>query len=292
MVTINPVEVLLWTFRRNEEDVINLYDTLSSLMEISTGANMLNFGYWNDNTSEPYQAQLNLCKKIGEIGEFESAKYILDVGSGFSEPARIWQSKYPGLRIACSNINSSQLRFARDLIARQCNSDSHAKTSIDLVNCTSTMIPFARGSFDRVVALESAQHFRPLAGFVKESRRVLKDKGLLVVAIPIISKSIKPDIFKLGILSFTWSSEHYKFDTIKKSVVNNGFDIIETQFIGAEVFAPLAKYYVKNRESLKRKILQKYPRYVETLLFKSMQKMREVSDTRTIDYLLLKCAAE
>ncbi|NNL53161.1 MAG: methyltransferase type 11, partial [Nitrosopumilus sp.] len=47
MVSINPLQLLLWTFRRNEKDVVNLYSTLSPVMQIATGGSMLNFGYWS-----------------------------------------------------------------------------------------------------------------------------------------------------------------------------------------------------------------------------------------------------
>ncbi|MDP3779675.1 MAG: methyltransferase type 11, partial [Nitrosopumilaceae archaeon] len=43
MKKINPLEVFFWTFRRNEKDVINLYDSLSDVMMIATGGDMLNF---------------------------------------------------------------------------------------------------------------------------------------------------------------------------------------------------------------------------------------------------------
>ena len=55
-MSINLVDLLLWTFRRNENDVVKLYDALSPIMEISTGGDMLNFGYWNASTDNPIDA--------------------------------------------------------------------------------------------------------------------------------------------------------------------------------------------------------------------------------------------
>ena len=54
---INPVDLLLWTFRRNENDVVKLYDALSPIMEVSTGGDMLNFGFWDETTLHPVDAQ-------------------------------------------------------------------------------------------------------------------------------------------------------------------------------------------------------------------------------------------
>ena len=50
---INLFEMLLWTFRRNENDVVNLYDSLSPIMQLSTDGDMLNFGYWDNSTDKP-----------------------------------------------------------------------------------------------------------------------------------------------------------------------------------------------------------------------------------------------
>lgn len=292
-VSINPVDVFLWTFRRNENDVINLYDALSSLMQISTGSNMLNFGYWNESTSDPRQAQITLCKTIAEMAELKSSNDVLDVGSGFSEPATIWKSEFPHIKISCINVNPQQLNFASKVIkGNNSASNHHDSEQINLVNSTATKLPFANKSMDRIIALESAQHFKPFSEFISESKRVLREKGILVLAIPTLAKSAKSlEVFKLGILSFTWSSEHYDLENIKKTITDEGFSIISTDFIGSKVYEPLTDYYIKKREILRSKILQQYSPYVEKILFKSLLKMKEVSENKTIDYILLKCVA-
>ncbi|MGI0010263.1 MAG: methyltransferase type 11, partial [Nitrosopumilaceae archaeon] len=99
MVSINPVQVLLWTFRRNEQDVVNLYNSLSPLMQLATEGNMLNFGYWNQNTKDPSEAQRELCSIVGNLAELDSAKTVIDVGSGFSAPAMHWKSTHDSSHI-------------------------------------------------------------------------------------------------------------------------------------------------------------------------------------------------
>jgi hypothetical protein len=59
--------------------------------------------------------------------------------------------------------------------------------------------------------------------------------------------------------------------------------------IGSFVYDPLADYYLQNRKKLKELILQQYSAYVETILFKSLQKMKNASKEKVIDYVLLKC---
>jgi len=273
-MSINLVDLLLWTFRRNENDVVKLYDALSPIMEISTGGDMLNFGYWNASTDNPIDAQKQLCMMIGDMSEISSAKIIADVGSGLLGPAKIWGSQYPLLDISSVNVNFSQLSSAN-------------AQNITKLNSTARMLPFSDYSLDRIIALESAQHFKPIEDFFLESYRVLKENGLLTLAIP--TATIDSGLTDLGILKFTWSSEHYSKNHLIDKLKENNFEIIESQEIGSNVYPPLADYYFAHRDELRKKILSKYPSYVETILFESMKKMKSSSEDGKIDYMMLKC---
>jgi len=267
----------LWTFRRNEKDVVNLYNSLSQLMQLATEGNMLNFGYWKEETKDPKEAQNELCKMVGKISELSSAKQILDVGSGFSAPAIQWKSEYGSIRIICVNTNFRQLN------------STEIVNGITNINSTSLNLPFSNQSVDRVIALESAQHFKPLDNFIFESKRVLKQNGILVLAIPVIlEKQLVPSI-KLGVLSLSWLSEHYSLDYVKSLLEKEGFVIIDIKNIGSNVYPQLADYYIENRESIKNKILKKYPAYLEKILFKSLVKMKKISEKKIIDYTIIKC---
>ena len=103
----------LWTFRKNENDVVNLYNTLSPVMQLATGGNMLNFGYWDNEDVSPIDAQNKLCNKIGKLAELSSANSLLDVGSGLSSPAIRWSNSYPNIDILCLNVNYGQLKLAK-----------------------------------------------------------------------------------------------------------------------------------------------------------------------------------
>ena len=293
MVSINPIQVLLWAFRRNEKDVVNLYSALSQVMQLATKGNMLNFGYWNENTKNPLEAQNKLCRLVGEIAELDSATKVLDVGSGFSAPAVEWKATYNLLEIICVNTHFQQLKHSVKITDGKDEQlktpDVQQKNKIFLVNSTSTALPIEDHSVDRVIALESAQHFKPLNNFIRESKRVLRQNGLLVLTIPVTV--VKPLVLfmKLGILSLTWSSEHYGLDYVISTVKNEGLEILETKRIGTHVYQPLADYYVENRKVIREMILTQYPTYLENILFKSLLRMKKASADGIIDYLIIKC---
>lgn len=283
-LTIDPLELFLWTFRRNEKDVVNLYDSLSDIMRLATNGEMLNFGYWDKHTTTPIDAQNQLCHIFGEFSDLKSAKNIIDIGSGFSAPAILWKAKFSPLNITCVNINFNQLKHSLSQINKSTNSND----GINLLNSTSTTLPLLNESVDRILALESLQHVKQLRDFFSESKRVLKRNGILTIAVPTVTKKISP-IIDLGILSMTWSSEHYTTDHIKLLLIDHGFKITESQNIGSMVYSPLSNYYIRNRDELKNKILSQYPSYVEKVLFKSLQKMKQLSEKNIIDYVLIKC---
>ena len=278
MIPINPFDVFLWTFRKNEKDVINLYNTLSPVMQIATGGTMLNFGYWSTKHKDPISAQENLCNVFGDLSELSTAKNAIDVGSGLSAPSKLWRDTYPELKLYDVNINFKQLTFSK------------YQENIQFINSSSTKLPFINNSVDRVLALESAQHFKPLVDFILESKRVLVKSGLLVMAVPITVGD--SSLGKLGLLKFTWSSEHYSLDYLKNLLASNGFKIIDETLIGSNVYDPLADYYIENRKTLSNNILEQYPGYMEKILYKSLLKMKKASQEKIIDYVLLKCVLE
>ena len=273
--------MVLWTFRRNENDVVNLYNTLSPVMQLATGGDMLNFGYWHKEDMSPVNAQIRLCNKIGELAELESANSLLDIGSGLSAPAIIWAKLYPDVNISCLNINYIQLQLAKKIVE-----EKTPNSMINEINSTSTMLPFSTNSLERIIALESVQHFKPFHHFISESYRVLKKNGILTFAMPVIKNN--SSVKKLGVLALTWSSEHYKQDFVISKTTKK-FKIIKKIEIGHDVFEPLSDYYIKNRRRLRNNILTQYPSYVENLLFKSLLKMKKISHEKLIDYLLIKC---
>jgi cyclopropane fatty-acyl-phospholipid synthase-like methyltransferase len=124
-------------------------------------------------------------------------------------------------------------------------------------------LPLTDECIDRVIALESAQHFKPLIQFIQKSRRILRhDNDLLVVAIPVITMAKSSlsskihDFMRLGILSLTRASEHYELESVKSQLTRSGFEIINIQHIGSHVYEPLADYYAQNRKIIKSIILK------------------------------------
>ena len=176
-----------------------------------------------------------------------------------------------------------------------------------MVNATAIRIPFPDDFADRIVALESTQHFKPFAQFVAESYRVLKSQGLLILAIPVLtlndkrrSKNINIKFLKelrsLGVLSLTWASEHYELSDIRSVILKQNFKIRDIDFIGPSVYDPLADYYSQNRKVFQKILTERYRSYWQKIIFyfvgrivyRSALKMKACSEKGIIDYVLIK----
>jgi SAM-dependent methyltransferase len=335
---LKTLKSLLWIIRHNELDTINLYNSIAPYVQIATGGNgnMLNFGYWNHNKKSvyisPIEAQEELTTMIGKFGDFQLSQRVIDIGSGFSAPAAQWKLTYSFLDIVCVNINSQQLSTAAKTlipliapatgvytfnadtnnanvstadVVRQPVTSVTCGNIVSLINATATTLPFADECVDRVVALESAQHFKPLQNFFKESARILKPGGLLIIAMPIMISLTDSKINwsqfihqfrKLGILYFSWASEHYTLDNIESSLKSEGINIEDIQHIGHYVYEPLANYYIQNRKLLKKTIKDYLTsnvqvmsfEIIEKIIYRSALKMKNLSQKAIIDYVLIK----
>lgn len=309
MIAIS-VDLNLWIFNQTEKDIIKLYNSLTP--HIRTAVNdsnnyMLNAGYWTKNSIDPVKAQHELCTLVSRFAKFDTVNTIADVGSGFSAPALQWRSEYPHLRILCVDINYKELSTGRKMVI----SDPATSDCISLINASSAMLPFGKAKLDMIVAFESAQHFQSINNFLTVSRSVLKPGGYIVIAIPVVDlKALECEgrnqnvrvvrkikmIKKLGILYFSWASQHYDIDTISRSVANHGYQIEEFQRIGHQVYEPLAEYYVKQRENIKRRLRQSFATYkqrilfelVELLVYRSALKMNDLSINGILDYVLIR----
>src|ERR671932_483185 len=113
---------ILWINRRSENDVVNLYNSITPFVRIAladvNNNTMLNFGYWDESTTGHLAAQIELCRLVGEFAELQSATKIIDIGSGFCSSAAIWKYIYDNkiLDIVCVDINLKQLIAAMEKI--------------------------------------------------------------------------------------------------------------------------------------------------------------------------------
>ena len=310
-------DILRWSVSRDPRNVAAMYDVLSPLMCGIAGSRMLNFGYWDDAHDTPALAQENMCEVVSDMAELGGPLAVVDVGCGFCAPAAYWKRANPELVLHCVNTSYAQLRGASacgaggrgrngrmrrsgavpdgkgSAVCRGDHGDGAAPVggpvALNAINSSATALPLASGSVDRIIALESAQHFRPLGSFASECRRLLSEDGVLAVAIPVVTRS-RMTLARLGILNFTWASEHYLLPYVRMTLHDCGFEISDERLVGDSVYGPLADYYRSNRRDIRKAVRDMgYPSYLEQVMAISMRKMGKASSAGIIQYALLKC---
>jgi len=325
----NAINTLLSLLRRDERAVVNKYQVLTSYARLLTQTNIINFGFWTQETKSIEQAQRALCTLTGKLAELDTARNILDIGSGLSGPAEQWNLEYKfSGSLICIDINYLALKMSRPMyskygydkdllvestvktnVTNKKYITNHSGALLSRVNATATCLPFRDSFADRIIALESAQHFKSFLEFIRESHRVLKKSGLVVIAIPVVTRpkasgmSCRSKILNslrnlrvLGILSLTWASEHYDLARIKSIISQEHFVIKEILCIGQSVYIPLTDFYIQDRKEFRRIILGKHISFLkklvvdiaERIVHRSALKMKQLSLSRNIDYVLIK----
>lgn len=324
----NAINTLLSLLRRDERAVVNIYQAFMSYARIFTQTNMINFGFWTQENTSIRQAQEALCTLTGNLAELNTAKNVLDIGSGLSGPAEQWNLEYKFINsLICIDVNYQALKMSRAIYGKYGSDNEvmvessdksdvtnkqyitkHNGAVLSRVNATATCLPFGDSSTDRIIALESAQHFKSFLEFIRESHRVLKKTGLIVLAIPVIT-SPKPsgmsrfrilnslrNLRVLGILSMTWASEHYELARIKSVISQEHFVIKDILSIGKSVYIPLTDFYIQDRKEFRSIVLGKQSSFlkkitldiVERIVYRSALKMKQLSLSGHIDYVLIK----
>ncbi|MGI8648757.1 MAG: SAM-dependent methyltransferase [Rubrobacter sp.] len=121
-------------------------------------------------------AMQNMNRILAEAVALTGDDIVLDAGCGFGGSS-VWISSEYGARVVGLNLVEDQLPHARRHAERRNVSHLTRFVSGDF---TDTKLP--PGSFDVVWAIESVCHTPDKAGFLRESSRLLRPGGRLVVA--------------------------------------------------------------------------------------------------------------
>ncbi|MFH8620244.1 SAM-dependent methyltransferase [Streptomyces sp. NPDC017979] len=147
-----------------------------------------NYGYWAPGCADQDEACEAMAEEIAGRAGITGGDRVLDAGFGYGGPAIHWARTRRPQRIVGLNVTPSQIAIARQGVKDQGLSDV-----IELRLASATSLPFADGSFDRVVALESSVHFHTRQTFFQEALRVLRPGGTLTLTDPAPREGMRTD---------------------------------------------------------------------------------------------------
>lgn len=206
-----------------------------------------NLGYWK-NAKTYEDANREYAELLGEFGEFERNDNILDIGFGFALQDVLWMKKYELAKITGINISDVQLEKAREIVAQEGLSEK-----IDLEVGDATDLNFTEKSFDKVVALDCAYHFDTREDFFKESHKVLKDNGTLVISDYLPLKTTKIGMIRRRILRKVCIPKEnmYDIEMYEQKLKECGFEVVKKEEIGRYIFQGATKCAIARKRGVK-----------------------------------------
>ncbi len=147
--------------------------------ELSGYSGFHNLGLWEADVHTLAVASERLMRRLLDYLP-EKIGRVLDVACGLGSTTRYLASHYPSAAVAAINISEAQIAHARRA------ADGCAFAVMD-----AAALGFSTDSFDAVVCVEAAFHFRTRERFLAEAWRVLRPGGHLVLSDLLMSREME-----------------------------------------------------------------------------------------------------
>jgi erythromycin 3''-O-methyltransferase len=226
------IRLTLSTPENRAREIYSLYPPDSKLTDDTY---YLNMGYWQAESDTIDEASIALAEKVARSAGFRPGDRILDAGFGYGDQDFLWLDRFQPERIVGLNVTRQQTRVAQERAVRRGVADR-----VDFREGSATAMTFEPGSFDRVVALESAFHFVSREDFFREAFGVLRPGGVLATA-DIVPLDARPRDGKKGLGSFTYmipDENWYDSASYQKHLLAAGFRDVRLTSIRDHVWEP------------------------------------------------------
>jgi erythromycin 3''-O-methyltransferase len=220
-----------------------LYELYGDNERMTNQTTYMNMGYWAEpGCNDLDEASRALVDLMADSARFKPGDRILDVGFGYADQDFYWMERHSPSQIVGVDVTPAHVRAAN----RQAK-ERHLEESLIFHEGSATALEFEfePDSFDKVMAVECAFHFRHREDFFRQAYRVLRPGGVLATAdmLPLDANARK-DLLTRTIPQQNW----YTGDSYAERLTAAGFVNVTLQSIGEDVYAPWRRYMLKKIE--------------------------------------------
>ena len=213
-------------------------------------SHFLNFGVWQDDTENLYDAQEIFRQLvIKALGELNKEQIGLEVGCGIGGFA-VKLVREQRLKLVCLDMLKEHLELSSEYAQQEKVEDN---IEFQLGN-SMMMSSLADNTFDFAYCLESSFHYPDKQQFFNEIHRVLKPGATFIIA-DITCNDNSKITFKQG--NFFPSTKEFKYYMTKA-----GFHLVNHERVGMQVFRPLVEFLKEynNQKHLRNKLTKYWER--------------------------------
>jgi erythromycin 3''-O-methyltransferase len=203
-----------------------------------------NLGYWGPGCASLDDACDALADMLADAAGMCEGDQVLDVGFGYADEDLRWAELRRPQRIVGLNITPAQVQVAMDRARERGLEDR-----LDLRVGSATEMPFDVGTFDRVVALQSAFHFDTRQDFFAEAYRVLRPGGVLATVDLVLRGTAGGEYAGTDAdACFVPAENWYDQNTYRERMREAGFVNVGIRSISDHVYEPLIAYLTDRLE--------------------------------------------
>jgi SAM-dependent methyltransferase len=260
-----------------------VYESIGTDLFLAVAPGWLNLGLWEGDGTDAGEALVAPRRLVERLaGELPAGGDVLDVGNGLGVQDPVIAEVTGARRLIAVNITLAQLRAGRQHLAA---ASAHG------VNADACRLPFRSRSFDGLISVESAFHFRSRLRFFQEAARVLRPGGVLTMSdIPALRDPRGPWELLAGLAQLrVWGLRLQAVatpDEIARQAEAAGFVDVRCELVGPRTIRPALRV-ARARVDAQR---GRMPRSFELLLRLMLRQVELLWRRGMIDYLLLRAA--
>ena len=217
--------------RYSEAETEQFYDEEDAIYRSFWDAEgSLHWGYFDETTGGDFlRASAHLDEVMAAKGAVDASAHVLDLGCGNGVTAR-WLAATYGCRVTGIDLSGVRVRNARRLIEAE---TAELRDLVRFEQGSAADMPFGDGEFTHVWSQATIYHVPDKEAALNESRRVLRDGGLLVLddllkPVPFVSEQSRQYVYDRLLFDTPFSFTGYQ-DYLK----HIGFSILEAEDLSA-----------------------------------------------------------